>query len=108
MVSVVVLPLSGLVDMTCGGFGLPGSPITEQVQATERVTGQLLTLHAVPNPLSQVSIFGLLQEAGTRCCESGCIAASRVTGSVLNLRPAQGARFTLFTHSNNQSFDYFS
>lgn len=60
MVSVVVLPLSRLVDLTCGGFGLFGSPIAEQVQAAERITGQLLALHIVPNPLSQASIFGLL------------------------------------------------
>lgn len=60
MVSVVVLPLPGLVDVTCGGFGLPGSPIMEKVQAAERVTGQLLALRGVPNPLSQAAIFGLL------------------------------------------------
>lgn len=92
MVSVVVLPLSRLVDVTCGGFGLPRSPITEQVQAAQRVTGQLLALHVVLNSLSQASIFGLLQEAGTCGVESGCIAASRVTGSALNFRPAQGTR----------------
>lgn len=39
MVSVVVLPLPGLVNVTSDGFGLPGSPIMAQVQAAERVTG---------------------------------------------------------------------
>lgn len=91
-VSVVVLPLPGLVDMTCGSFGLPCSPNTEQIQAAQRVTGQLLALHIVPNPLSQAPIFGLLQEAGTCGVESGCIVASSVTGSALNFRPAQGTR----------------
>lgn len=91
-VSVVVLPLSRLVNIASGGFGLSGSTVAQQVEATEGVAGQLLALHVVTDALSQAVVLGLLQKPGVSSNQSGCVAARRVTGPALNVRSAKPDR----------------
>lgn len=85
-VSVVVLPLSRLVNVASGGFGLSGSAFAQQVEAAKGVARQLLALHVVTDALSQADVLGLLQKACVSSDQSGCVAARSVTRPTLNFR----------------------
>lgn len=84
--SVVVLPLSRLVNIASSGFGLSGSVITQQVEAAEGVAGKLLALHVFTDALGQAAVLGLLQKPSVSSNQSSCVAPRRVTGPALNLR----------------------
>lgn len=91
-VSVVVLPLSWLVDVASVGFGLSGSAFAQHVETAKGVAGQLLALHVVTDALSQADVLGLLQKACVSSDQSGCVAARRVTRPTLNFRPSKPKR----------------
>lgn len=91
-VSVVVLPLSRLVNVASGGFGLSGSAFAQQVEAAKGVAGQLLALHIVTDALSQTDVLGLLQKPCVSSDQSGCIAARRMIRPTLNFRSTKPNR----------------
>lgn len=71
------------MDRSAGGLGLSGPALTEQVEATQRVAGEVLAFHVVSDALSEPTVFDLRQEAGVGS-QGGCIAASRVAWTTLD------------------------
>lgn len=58
--SVVGVPLARLMDKTRGGtFDLAGTSLTQQVEATQGIAGEVLTLHIVADALSKAPMFDL-------------------------------------------------
>lgn len=97
-ISVVVLPLSRLVNEASGGLSLSGTAIAQQVEPTEGVAGQLLTLDVFSDALSQADVLGLLQEACVGSDQGGCVAARGATWSALDFRPAKLNRSNSLNH----------
>lgn len=89
IISVVVLPLSRLVNEACGGFSLSCTAIPQQVEPTEGVAGQLLMLNVFSDAFGQAYVLGLLQEACVGRNQGGCIAARWAIWSALNFRPTK-------------------
>lgn len=85
-VSVVVLPLSRLVNVASGGFSVPGTAISQQIEATEGIAGELLTLDVFSDALGQANVLGLLQEACVGSDQGGSVAPRGSIGPVLNFR----------------------
>lgn len=104
--SVVEVPLTRLMDQSTGGLGLSGPALAEQVEAAQRVAGEVLALHVVSDALSEAAMFDLRQEAGVGG-QGSCIAASRVAWTTLDddLSPKdRGTELKVRTHQQHVTF----